>query len=94
MGLNPFDHAPVRNEPVPVPAQAQPAGEDTAEFGEEELAVLGIKVCDELIRDCAHVVDTDRRKREATAPPLLATVIQQLTSSRVASGDMSSGRLA
>jgi len=65
MGLNPFDHAPVRNDPVPVSTQAQPTSEDIVDFGEQELAVLGIKVCDELICDRAHVVDADRRKREA-----------------------------
>ena len=65
MGLNPFDRAPVRDDPVPVSAQAQPSGEDIVEFGEQELAVLGIKACDELIGDGFHVVDADRGKREA-----------------------------
>jgi len=65
MGLNPFDRAPVRDDPVPVSAQAQPSGEDTVDSGEQELAVTGIKLGYELMRGCAHVVDTNRRKREA-----------------------------
>ena len=93
VGLHPFDRAPVRNDPVPVPAQAQPAGEDTAGCGQQEPAVLGSRLGDELIRDRCHVVDADRGNANPTAPPLLATVIQQLTSSRVASGVMSCGRL-
>ena len=65
MGLNALDHAPVRNDAVPVSAQAQPPSEDAVELGEQEPAVLGIKIGDELNRDCAHVVETDRGKREA-----------------------------
>lgn len=65
MSLNSLDHPPVRNNPGPIPAQAQPSDENAVEPSQQELAIFRVKLCDELIRDWPHITKANRRKREA-----------------------------
>ena len=91
VGLDVVDDAPVRDERIEVAAQPKPAGEHAIDGSEEQPVALRIAVGEEPVRDEGDLLCVNGWEGEPTAPPALATVIQQLISCCLNSGVISCG---